>query len=456
MQEIDNYEWTEYYILPVHKKVRFIPIKTKEKFEVIIKDYQGQNVKVEFSELQKPENEKLRWGLLHVHFLKIKFFLLSNGMIAVDRNEQTKATPYFICSSIDDFRLIADYLLMYFINDGSFIIECRIDFDQFAIKRFLEKEPLELIKERSDSIYLLFKTDIGKYARVAYFDKNDGIPSGFDSYVRNNLELQNEEIVYYHLIIYDSLEVMNKLGVFDNDYFEINEENFTSHKKKLFISNKKFIRTLVLNQNEALSIIKNVVKIIPEKFGPSYHTVVLNEGKIIAQYSPYIYLQFENEFDFRHYLSHLKTELGENHEAEPQFEYFSEKIRQDINQKVIYDSLFEVDTTDNTLEQSLKLLDKKMNKFFFDNSLIKRYSAELAVRIGNLIIDKEGGDWKYDEDAGRMVIVTGSNTRLDFTLHLYKELLRQKYTGFCPTSAMITGLFIGPRINIKRFDPQQN
>ncbi len=457
MQEIDNYKWTEYYILPVHKKVRFIPIKTKETLEVIIKDYQGQNVKVEFSELQKPENEKLRWGLLHVHFLKIKFFLLSNGMIAVDRSEQTKATPYFICPSIDDFRLIADYLLMYFIDDGSFIVECIINFDQFAIKRFLEKEQPELIKERSDDIRLLFKTTIGKYVQVEYFDKRRRIASGFDSYLRDNPELQNEAIIYYHLAIYDSLEIMNKLGKFDKDYFEIDEENFESHKQKLFISESKSIKVTILNQKDASLAIEDAREIIPEKFNADYQkTFVGNRGEIIAQYSPYIYIYFLNQSDFETYLLHLKKELGDGYEREPQFEYFPEKIKRALDQKLVYSNLFEVDAVELTLGQFLKMLDRKINKFFFDNFLIKKYLPELAVRIGNIIIQKEGGDWKYDEAIKRMLIITDSG-KIDFTPHLYKELLRQKYTGFCPTEGMIGGLLVGSRLKIiKSFGPKQN
>jgi len=44
--------------------------------------------------------------------------------------------------------------------------------------------------------------------------------------------------------------------------------------------------------------------------------------------------------------------------------FFEQGIRQNIDDQLVYSNLFGVDITNETLEQSLKLLDKKINNFF--------------------------------------------------------------------------------------------
>jgi hypothetical protein len=135
---------------------------------------------------------------------------------------------------------------------------------------------------------------------------------------------------------------------------------------------------------------------------------------------------------------------------------FEKRIDDDIIQRRVTNGFFQIDTINKALDESLLLLDKKINKFFFDNYMVNKYLPELAVKIGNIIIDKEGGTWQYDEQSKRMLVVTGSSVRLDFIPFLYRELFRQKYTGYCPTSSMITGLLIGSRIKVVSTDFRQN
>jgi hypothetical protein len=153
------------------------------------------------------------------------FYLLSNGLLAVDQSELNKANPYYICYSFEDYYLIAQYLHIYYVDVSSGpMVECRLH-EHFLIKKFLETEPLNLIQERSDEVFKFFITEERKCVYVRYnhnplrkHSDNRNMKKMYRSLI--DKKLRNEDEIYYSLVIYQSLDVMNLLGVFEDDDIE--------------------------------------------------------------------------------------------------------------------------------------------------------------------------------------------------------------------------------------------
>ncbi|HEY2720930.1 MAG TPA: hypothetical protein VGI82_04355 [Chitinophagaceae bacterium] len=443
-----NEEWTTYFILPAHKTVKFKALQKKDNFDLLLKQGDAVPITLDYDVTETIESEQ--WIIPKQHFQNIKFYSMKNGSIAVDREAVTKATPYLICPSINDFKLISNYLLMYRLNDGTFSIECIINYDQYKIKHFLETEPLKLIKEKSNSVYALFMTSDARCVYVLYYDRNRDESSSLRDYIKRNPELRDERIIYANLTIYDSIDIMKKLGIFDRDYFEIDEENFDSYSTKLFISGKAFVKVSVLNQKDASHLLKESSGNTSRKFKKSFvNSVILSNGNVVAQYSPYVFLQFENHNDFESYLTHLENEFGPNdYEDDPQFISIETAIEKALSGNEKDGGFFKLPAPEADLETSLKALDKQVNAVFFDNFLIRKHLPELAIKVGNMIIKANGGSWKLDAVAHRQVIETGSGVRIDFIHHLYKELLRKRYTNYFSSSAIISGLFLGSKLKL--------
>jgi hypothetical protein len=182
-------EFIDYSILPEHKTVKLVSLKSKAEFENILTKYDAKKISVDFDQLKSDNDSNYAFSLARISLITINS--LSNGLFAIDQFVIDKANPYYICESLKDFKLITKYLLIFRPEvDWKLEVECST-FEHFEIKKFLEreKEHLKLIKEMSDERYKLFMTEDGKCVYVSYSGNR-----------------QNENEFYWSLVIYESME----------------------------------------------------------------------------------------------------------------------------------------------------------------------------------------------------------------------------------------------------------
>lgn len=204
-------QFIEYSILPEHRKVRIVVIKTKEEFDFVLKKYSGKKLNVDFNKLKSDNDSNYAFTLARISFVTI--YLLSNGLFAIDQLINSKASPYYICESLTDFKFITKYLLIYRTElDWDFEVECSI-FEHFEIKEFLkrEKEHLKLNTEMSTDRHRLYIAEDGKCVYISYWgnmkDGNNaaiGLNTLDGRYTYKDIE--NEDEFYWSLVIYESME----------------------------------------------------------------------------------------------------------------------------------------------------------------------------------------------------------------------------------------------------------
>lgn len=446
----ENGDYIDYEILPAHKKIQISLIKDRNQFESTVKQFKGQRIHPNKWEVQFDTNF-IKAFPLYDFSNKSKLYQLSNGYIAVDQSEKSKANPFYLCKTPEDHKLVSQYLSIFYIEDMDRpIIQCSVH-EHFNIKRFLAGEKLKFVKEKSSSTFKFFEANNGQCVYVRYN------PNFIDTAIKRSKsfidpEYRNEAEVYHSLTIYESVKVMNILGVLDIDFSEIDEQNFEDHHKRLFVDQNITIPVKIINSKNLPRILGETTrKDIPQKLKDAYlNSIQLKNGEIISQYSQYIFIYFKSEFDFLTYKEHL-GHLKKDYEEEPSLGDFDRLIEQEIKKKSLssnsLNELFEINTKDKTLKQLLAQLDKNINQYFFDNYFINLYFPRLVSYIGNIIISKEGGSWVFDKDLNRNVIVTKNNIKLDFIPELFEDVLRQKYTGFCPIEGIIGGM-MGPKLDV--------
>jgi hypothetical protein len=206
-------EFIDYRILPEQKNVQLVSIKTKEIFDETLEKYDAKKVSVDFEKLKSDNDSSYLFSLARISLNTI--YYLSNGLYAIDQLINDKANPYYMCETLEDFKLITKYLLVFRPEiDWDFEVKCLIH-EHFGIKEFLEREKkhLKFIKEMSDDRYKLFVAEDGKCVYVSYWGNMKGRwheqiidfnQIGIKWY--SDKELENENEFYWSLVIYESME----------------------------------------------------------------------------------------------------------------------------------------------------------------------------------------------------------------------------------------------------------
>jgi hypothetical protein len=205
-------EFIDYSIMPEHARVKLVAIRSKAEFESILEKYEGKKLNVDFDKL-KSANDSNYTSLARISLSNI--YSLSNNLFAIDQFEDDKANPYYICESLNDFKLIKKYLLIFRPEgDWSFEVWCSIN-EHFEIKKFLEreKENLKFVKEMSNDLQRIYLANDGKYVYVRYSEDNKILKESvwgqmfnqiLKPYLKNGVA--DEDIIYWDIVIYESLE----------------------------------------------------------------------------------------------------------------------------------------------------------------------------------------------------------------------------------------------------------
>jgi hypothetical protein len=183
-------EFIEYAILPEHKRVKLVSIRSRPEFESILTKYNAKKLSIDFESLKAANDSNYGFSLTRISLVTI--YSLSNGLFVVDQLVNDKANPYYICESLKDFKLITKYLVIFRPEaDGKLEVQCNIH-AHLEIKEFLEreKERLNFVKEMSDERHKLFIAKDGKCVYISYRGKG----------------IENEDEFYWSLVIYESME----------------------------------------------------------------------------------------------------------------------------------------------------------------------------------------------------------------------------------------------------------
>lgn len=168
---------------------------------------------IDFDKLKSDNDSNYYFSLARISFVTI--YSLSNGLFAIDQSENSAANPYYICESLNDFKLITKYLRIFRPEvDWKLEIWCSIH-EHFEIKKFLEreKEHLKFVKQMSDDRHKLFITEDGKCVYVSYWGNMKGKwLDEVNSFKRDGVkwysyeQIENENEFYWSLVIYKSME----------------------------------------------------------------------------------------------------------------------------------------------------------------------------------------------------------------------------------------------------------
>lgn len=413
----NNGDFINYEILPERIKVQFSIIKSRQQFESVLSKLNGKRIELT-KNVDSLGTDFIKAFPLYDFSNSARVFMLSNGTLAVDQSAIDKGNPFYLCGSIRDHKLISQYLSIFYIPElKEPIVNCGI-YDDMYIREFLNKEKFKLDSEKSTNSHRLFTSENGQYIYVSY---------GMN-------KLTNEEI-YYSLVIYESFEKMKLLGVLNE---EMDQHNFKSYPKKLLSYNHTCFNIIVINAKEMISENSSLIaKVFEDGFKRDYFESLLTGQKTIyVQYTPDIYFQFSSKHDFDEYVRGFEMGL-------------KWKIDLDFLKKKAIDEIDSMDSSSyiadrlllfnnkNSLEKSLKLLDIKINEFFFDEYFINFYFPKIVAYVGSILIDKLGGQWVIDRNHLNLKIVLKNNSSVDFAQYLFDAMNQQKYNGVCSTEAII-------------------
>jgi hypothetical protein len=444
-------EFIDYNILPIEKRVQFLLIKNKVDFEKLLSKFDAKPIILTDS---FDDDEFIKYPFYYRKIALSKINRLSNGLYAVDQSEPAMANPYYLCESLDDFRMIQKYLSVFKITDSyktnRTIVKCFIPGDGHLIARFLSSPTLRLIEHNLSIGEKVFVSADGKAVRVRYSLKKQKVSGavGHASNIAVDKIANEDSLDYYDLVIYPSFKIMNMLGE-NIDYPEIDETNFSGYSKNILLRQHKIAKVVVLtatdyNQFKRTKKTRSLKSELPDYFKDA--TVLTENGKCILQCSKELFIQFENHSDFSDFIAKVSENRSDYMEV-PNFQQLSDRLQTEVAYTSDPTGLeFRISPINEHAEESLKAFDNTINRYFFDNKFIKDYFPQIAREIGNAIIRKEGGNWIYDIHSNRRIIKTRLGVTVDFTPYLFEEMLNQKYTGFCSAEAIIDGVTFGAKL----------
>lgn len=434
--------YVDYHIFPIKKNVQFSLITDKVVFENLLRQYGGKKIEEQMHPHEFGQNLPIT---AYQEIVKSQRYLLSNGYWAVDRSATHKSIPFLICRNREDYKTIIRFLGMvpYPTNDLTKefrpLILCFVEGDQ-NIKTFLRdnKSQLTYLKKESDESHNLYKTSDGKIVQATYAGSKSTTPKGEVS----------DDHKYFGVIIYSSFKEMKAFT--REDYEEVDETNFKDYTTRLLYDETNVVKVKVLNaQNLDKNKKKSAVKQVLGKWNENFtNTVELSDSTVIAQYSEYIYLRFNNIQDFL--LADPIMRNGATANADPAQ---LEKIWNEEGQKIanidsvrkeIYEFLsIELPETPTGVAAELKKFDSAINRYFFDTKFINRFYSSFVAVVGDIVIRNGGGKWVYNERYKRYIIELPNKKILDFSPYLFEEMLNQRYTNSCSTESIISGLTAG-------------
>lgn len=206
-------KFIKYTILPTGKTISFVVINDKDSFYDAVKQYNGTLENKDTKTLDSDPCFDSKFPNYDFSG-KAKFYKLNNGLIGVDQSLSRKGNPYYICESYEDYELITKYLVVYRDDQTNEpIVECYL-LSHVVIKSFLNSVVLTEVTEFDlPENTKLFKASNGYYATLDFLPAKSGAQALWSTFEKIN---DNEDI-YIGLVIYESLELMKYLGVFEPD-----------------------------------------------------------------------------------------------------------------------------------------------------------------------------------------------------------------------------------------------
>lgn len=211
IKKIGNF--VKYSILPASKTISLVVINDMVSFYDAVKQYNGtlENKDTKFLDSDPYFDSKFP----NYDFSgKAKFYKLNNGLIGVDQSLSLKGNPYYICESYEDYELITKYLVVYKDEETNEpIVECYL-LSHVIIKSFLNSVLLTEVSEFDlPENRKLFKASNGYYAMLDFLPAKSGAQALWSTVEK----IKDDEDIYIGLVIYESLELMKYLGVFEPD-----------------------------------------------------------------------------------------------------------------------------------------------------------------------------------------------------------------------------------------------
>ena len=443
----ENGEYIHYHVLPEKKDIDISLIASKEQFEKILKEKEG--IKVSKDTLMQIGIQR---NYIEGFFLSTcnsaDVYQLNGGTFLVNQLSTNKPNPYFLAASLEDVILVFAYVLILHeeIDSVNHTFVKSSIFNHDAIYNFLVNTDLVWNEEKSSDIHKLYIAKNGQCVMVRYSKKGKSrinvSPEQQESNQVNGIP--NNEY-YYSAIIYQSIEDMQLLGVFEQELDDIDETNFSDYSTYIFLAEGTKIPVKILNsQGKSIPTKSKGERLTGLGVGNEELEVYKGNGDTrYLKYNDYLFIQFKTTQDLikcarkadAPNLQKLCLEL-------------TDAMLNSANSVVSLPAPFIPVSDSGSYEKILQRLDKNLNQFFFDDQFINMHFVPLAIYIGKLAEQKGVGKFIYDKDVKCWVIVTKKGTALNFTAYLFEEMVRQKYTANCLTEGIMGGLLASELINV--------
>lgn len=216
-------EFIDYFLLPENKNIQFVCFKSETEFRELLAKYDAKKINVDYKKISASNDSNYPF-LARISLATV--YALSNGLFGIDQVINDQPNPYYICESLEDFKLITKYLIVYRTETNwPLEVEASIH-EHFEIKKFLIKkaEILKLLPHVSDKSHKFYKAETGQYIEISYADnskanKEEEVTKIIWGKIYKPIygnKFDNEEVIYWSLVIYESLDKLRLHNVFIN------------------------------------------------------------------------------------------------------------------------------------------------------------------------------------------------------------------------------------------------
>lgn len=427
----------DFIVSPLGRRIQLVSLKDRDTFDSFMNAFSG----IRF----KPETDER---------FEADLFALSNGFLLVDRFNFSKANPFYICKSFDDFLFIDNNLFIYRpYPDSAPVVEYRISQDHLRIKDFLAKPNVFFLRHDDATDQDIFMTDnnqfiITKSVQNTINERNNPFRELSNLFIRP--EYSMDPIIYIELSMYESFDMLKRSGTLDNDDDDYLLPRFASRSKILSLYNAdEEIACVVCSANEGKRFKKYMVV-------DDWHlSMTVNDtqymdgekGEYVIRYNGPVFLTFYNESDFKKALSFLSDPRSRELNIESLI-LESMKLAADKFGESLLKRLRGIDFHEKTIDDILDALDSEMNKYFWDNTFIKRYFLEILGFAGHVLQEKTGGRWEYSSALGRSFFKLKDGCVLDIVPIFADEAQKQKHSGNCSIGGIVSTLLIMSKLKV--------
>ena len=301
----ENGEYIHYHVLPESKNIDISLVSAKEKFEQILKEQDGVRMSRD-SLMQLGVQRNYIQGFFLLHCNSAEVYQLKNGIFLVNQYLTNKPNPYFLAASIDDILLVFEYVLITREEIDSAkhtFIQSSIYSDD-AIHKFLLNTDLIVDEQKSSDSERLYKDKNGQYVVVRYSKKRsnqlNASPSKQDA--RGLKGMPNDEF-YHSAAIYQSMEDIILLGVFERELDDIDEENFADYASYIFLTDDEKIPVKILNaQRESFLAGSTGERLTGLDESGEEFDVYKGKGTIVyLRYNDHLFIEFKTTQDLSAY-----------------------------------------------------------------------------------------------------------------------------------------------------------